>query len=155
MGVNNVIGNGLIRRSRITSNKKIQVNLLTGDFCAGYETRSYTLLPVDRWSNQYYNPVGSLTADDGPGPNHARPSSPVNPEPARLPSTTIRHGRRLHRSVCQLNTTSTVQMLDATGARFYTTDNPLSSRSAPWIGECPPAPITTVTATIGAITLVP
>ncbi len=33
MGVNNVIGNGLIAGSPITSNNKVQVTLLTGDVC--------------------------------------------------------------------------------------------------------------------------
>lgn len=61
MGVNDVIGNGLIAGSHIynSDGKKFQVSLLTGDVCAGYETRSYTLLPTDRWSNQYYAPVSS------------------------------------------------------------------------------------------------
>ena len=43
----------LIGDSRITngnSGNPIQVSLLTGDVCAGYETRSYTLLPDHPWS---------------------------------------------------------------------------------------------------------
>src|SRR5690606_14633572 len=61
MGVDNVIGNGLIAGSHIynSDSKNFQVSLLTVDVCAGHETRSYTLLPTDRWSNQYYAPVSS------------------------------------------------------------------------------------------------
>ena len=59
--VNNVIGNGLNRGTRVYSDsgKVIQVSLLTGDVCAGYETRSFTLLPTTAWSNQYYAPVST------------------------------------------------------------------------------------------------
>jgi len=61
MGVNNVIGNGLIAGSRIytADGKLIQVSLLTADVCAGFEARSYSLLPYEKWSHSYYNPVST------------------------------------------------------------------------------------------------
>ena len=47
----------------VTANQRIQVTLLTGDVCATYESRFYTLRPEEQWSNNYYNPVATHNGD--------------------------------------------------------------------------------------------
>ncbi len=60
---------GMDRNGGIRSNAghPIQVNLMTADNCAGYESRTYPLLPYDQWSNSYFLPVSTITTATGPG----------------------------------------------------------------------------------------
>lgn len=44
---------------KITSDKPVQVDLVTGDVNANYEQRWYSLRPFADWSNDYYSPVGT------------------------------------------------------------------------------------------------
>lgn len=69
----NTYGTGLTAGSTIVSNSghPIQVSLLTGDYCANFETRSFPLLPTNLWASSYYNPVGTLTSSGGPGSDDA------------------------------------------------------------------------------------
>lgn len=64
---------GMARGGRIRSNSghPIQVNLMTADNCAGYESRSYPLLPYDQWDYSYYTPVSTITTATGPGNDDA------------------------------------------------------------------------------------
>lgn len=81
MGAYNVIGNGLIPGSTIWSNKPIQVHLLTGDVCAYYESRSYTLSPTTQWSDRYGSPVSTGNGSDGylaPTTVHLFNPDPIN-----------------------------------------------------------------------------
>ena len=51
--------NGVNQGDTISSTKDIQVHILTGENGAPwYELRWYSLLDVDKWSNDYYSPVG-------------------------------------------------------------------------------------------------
>ena len=115
MGVDNVIGNGLIAGSRIYSDdgKLIQVSLLTGDICAGFEARSYNLLPYEKWSNIYYNPVSSPT-DTAPSIIHL-----YNPGTSAI---TVAYdystGYQGFVSV-PAGGTNSVTMTNGEGARFY------------------------------------
>lgn len=43
---------------KITTNKPVQVTLITGDPGSTYELRWYALLPTKDWSNSYVSPVG-------------------------------------------------------------------------------------------------
>jgi uncharacterized repeat protein (TIGR01451 family) len=126
MGVNNVIGNGLIVGSHIYSNKKIQVGLLTGDVCAGYETRSYTMLPTDRWSNQYYAPVSSSTSSRTIGSTSNTMPTVVtlyNPGTSALTvNWTFGTGATGSQSIAA-NSTYDVTIPNGTAARFYATGN--------------------------------
>jgi len=45
----------------ITADQLIQVHLLTGDICAHFESRFFTLKPTEQWSNSYYSPVSTVT----------------------------------------------------------------------------------------------
>jgi uncharacterized repeat protein (TIGR01451 family) len=47
----------------ITSDKKVQVDLLTGDIGSNYELRWYSLLPVDDWSDEYISPMGDTIGE--------------------------------------------------------------------------------------------
>jgi hypothetical protein len=47
----------------ITSDKKVQVDLLTGDIGSIYELRWYSLLPVDAWSDEYISPMGDTIGE--------------------------------------------------------------------------------------------
>jgi len=111
--INNVIGNGLNVGSRIHTDdgKPIQVNLLTGDVCANFETRSFPLLPVELWSDQYYAPVSSSTV----------PSIVTLYNPGDSPITvywTFGTGATGSQTV-GANQTYDVSMPNGTGARFY------------------------------------
>lgn len=47
----------------VTSDKKVQVDLLTGDIGSQYELRWYSLLPVDDWSDEYISPMGDTIGE--------------------------------------------------------------------------------------------
>jgi hypothetical protein len=44
--------------NRIVSDKPVQVHLFTGDVNSAYETRWYSLRPIEKYSNSYVTPVG-------------------------------------------------------------------------------------------------
>lgn len=73
----NDTGTGLSRGARITSNSghEIQVNLMTADVCAGYESRTYPLLPIEQWDSSYYSPVGTTTTNPGAPSNDDAPTT--------------------------------------------------------------------------------
>ncbi|MEM7195763.1 MAG: SdrD B-like domain-containing protein, partial [Pseudomonadota bacterium] len=48
-----------------TSDRLIQVAVLSGDNCANYESRFFTIFPTDEWSNAYYNPVATTATGGG------------------------------------------------------------------------------------------
>lgn len=50
------------RGARLKSDKIIQVDFITGDINSYYELRWYSLLDVNRWSNEYVSPVGDTVA---------------------------------------------------------------------------------------------
>lgn len=52
----------LTSNGHVTSNKPIQVHLLTGDIGSNYEQRWYTLLPTDPAGSSYYTPVGTVSS---------------------------------------------------------------------------------------------
>ena len=118
----NVIGAGLNRNSHIYSNSDhpIQVNLLTGDVCAFYETRAFPLLPTNLWATSYYNPVGTLTANGGPGADSAPTYVHLyNPNSSII---TMRYamGGSAYSSVTMFPHQGTyVQMTDLMGGHFY------------------------------------
>jgi len=64
-GESHLVNGGVPAGAVITASAPVQVTLITGDRCDIYESRWYTLFPRDRWSAEYYNPVGTPT--DGRG----------------------------------------------------------------------------------------
>ena len=67
---------GFDRGGRIRSNSDhpIQVNLMTADQCANFESRTYPLKPYEIWDSSYYLPVSTITTNAGPG-NDAAPTT--------------------------------------------------------------------------------
>ncbi|ELS00185.1 hypothetical protein, partial [Gloeocapsa sp. PCC 73106] len=90
------------RGAVLTASDPVQVHLLTGDIDSQWESRWYSLLATDEWSNDYYTPVGTGT----PGtPNPVPPGNPnggltgvwlYNPNPA---SITVTYQRRVGVSI--------------------------------------------------------
>jgi subtilisin-like proprotein convertase family protein len=122
--VGGAIGSGLNRNSRITSNSghPIQVSLLTADYCAGFETRSFPLLPVDKWSNSYYNPVGTLTANGGPGADEAPTYVHLyNPNASTLTVSYAFSTGAVNTVSVPANSGANVTMTNLEGDHFYTT----------------------------------
>lgn len=45
--------------AKVTSDKPVQVDLLTGDIASNYESRDSALLPTNLWTGSYYTPVST------------------------------------------------------------------------------------------------
>jgi len=58
-GESYLVDGGLLVGSRIIASDRVQVDLITGKPCATFESRWFTLKPIDQWSNEYYNPVST------------------------------------------------------------------------------------------------
>ncbi|HBE54365.1 MAG TPA: hypothetical protein DDW76_37865, partial [Cyanobacteria bacterium UBA11369] len=50
-------GPGINANSRVLASKPVQVDLVTGDINANFESDSFTLTPLNRLGNSYYSPV--------------------------------------------------------------------------------------------------
>ncbi len=57
------VDGGIDTGASVTASKPVQAHIFTGDIGARFESRFYTLYPVENWSDSYYSPVG--TAADG------------------------------------------------------------------------------------------
>lgn len=62
-GESHLVSSGVLKGATVNSTKPVQVQLITGDIGARFETDWFTLYPVDQWTGTYYSPVG--TASDG------------------------------------------------------------------------------------------
>lgn len=59
-----LIPNGEVNAgTKVRATAPIQVSLITGDVCDTYESRWFALFPNERWSDSYYNPVGTPAGD--------------------------------------------------------------------------------------------
>lgn len=63
-GESHSVQGGVNAGATVSASAPVQVNLLTGDIGAGYETRWFSLLPADQLSNSFYTPVGTDTRLD-------------------------------------------------------------------------------------------
>ncbi|MDJ0647278.1 MAG: SdrD B-like domain-containing protein [Xenococcaceae cyanobacterium MO_188.B19] len=54
------VDGGILAGTTVTASKPLQAQLLTGDVESRFASRSYTLLPVSEWDNNYYTPVGTI-----------------------------------------------------------------------------------------------
>jgi subtilisin-like proprotein convertase family protein len=114
---------GLYRGGGIRSNSghPIQVNLMTGNVCAGFESRTYPLMPFDQWSNSYYSPVGTITTNPGAPPNDDAPTtiSLYNPNAsAIIVAYDFATGSTASVNIAA-KSGANVTMNDLTGAHFY------------------------------------
>jgi uncharacterized repeat protein (TIGR01451 family) len=62
-GESHLVNSGIKTQASITSTKPIQVIEFFGDIGANYESRGANIPPINKWSDDYYAPVG--TASDG------------------------------------------------------------------------------------------
>lgn len=62
-GQAHLVNGGLLEGGRITSSEPVQVDLITGDIAANYESRSFFLFPTELLTNDYVSPVGTTTAN--------------------------------------------------------------------------------------------
>lgn len=62
-GEAHLFNGGLLEGARITSSLPIQVDIITGDVNAVYESRSFFLFPTELLTNDYVSPVGTSTAN--------------------------------------------------------------------------------------------
>ncbi|MBL9113959.1 MAG: DNRLRE domain-containing protein [Verrucomicrobiaceae bacterium] len=62
-GESYLVNGGVLKGAKVTANKPVQAQLITGDIGARFETDWFTLYPQDQWSSRYFSPVG--TASDG------------------------------------------------------------------------------------------
>jgi hypothetical protein len=101
----------VLKGDAITSNKPIQVFLITGDLNSNYEMRWYALLPFDQWSREYIAPVGSYRVGIllyNPGESNITVSSSLSDGSAT--------------TVVGSKDSTVVQMEDDVGARFWSSD---------------------------------
>jgi uncharacterized repeat protein (TIGR01451 family) len=61
-GESYLVDGGLLVGATISASDSVQVDIITGDVCATYEARFFTLFPTQLWSNSYFNPVGTTDA---------------------------------------------------------------------------------------------
>ncbi len=79
-GESHFVSGGVLKGAEVTATKPVQVHLLTGDTGATYETRWYTLFPVEDWFSRYVTPIGSSANGQAcyvflynPGPSPSTP----------------------------------------------------------------------------------
>ncbi len=55
------LARGVRKGTTVVATKPVEVQLLTGDIGANYESRWFTIAPLDQWGTSYYSPVGTAT----------------------------------------------------------------------------------------------
>ncbi len=58
-GESRFINGGVNVGAKVSSDKPVQVDILTGDIGSSYESRDSALLPTNLWSSSYYTPVST------------------------------------------------------------------------------------------------
>ena len=57
------LAEGTLQGAAVSSDKPVQVLLVTGDIGSSYGSRDMNLLPVDKWGYSYWSPVGTQDSD--------------------------------------------------------------------------------------------
>ena len=109
-----------------SSGKGVQVTLVTGDEGSRYETRSYSLLARDDWSNDYYTPV--FTGENGAPIDQSSDFGPTriwlfNPDDSAL-DVTVEFAGGATSTVAVPAGGSAISPIvpNGSGARFYSED---------------------------------
>ncbi len=63
-GESYLFNGGIKKGATVVASKPVQVDLITGDIGARYESRRFTLYARDQWSNTTYSPVGTAANSD-------------------------------------------------------------------------------------------
>jgi len=115
-GESHHVDGGVHVGATVVASKPVQVDMLTGDICATFESRWFTLFPVDQWSGSYYNPVGTPS-------DNATTVFLYNPGPNSITIEQETVGG-LQAPISLLSgATSSVIMPDNSGAHFFTNDD--------------------------------
>ncbi len=109
------VDGGVQAGATVTANKPVQAHILTGDIGSRYESRWFTLFPVNEWSQDYYTPVGSANASDATHIFLYNPNGGAITVDYETQSTT---GAIL----VPAGGTTQFQMPQDSGAHFYTTN---------------------------------
>jgi uncharacterized repeat protein (TIGR01451 family) len=79
-GSANQVGIAIRSGAEVKSTLPVQVQVRAGNCRAAYSGRSYTLVPVERWSNDYWSPVpGFLNGQNNCTVRYQPPPQPVQP----------------------------------------------------------------------------
>ena len=112
----------LTSNAHVTSNKPIQVHLITGDIGSTYESRWYTLLPTaDEATSSYYTPVGTVTA--------SYPAAVFVYNPSQTTGITVNYQTQASSGSFAVAAKGVYRfaMPTLSGAHFWTTGNPAPS----------------------------
>jgi hypothetical protein len=64
-GQNHFVNGGVSAGAHVTSDRPVQVHMLTGDVASNYESRDSQLLPTTGWATSYYTPVSTAATAQG------------------------------------------------------------------------------------------
>ncbi len=111
----------------VNSSKPVQVHLLTGDRCATYESRFFTLKPTGQWSDSYFCPVSTLgdgTASTS-STNHPTYVHFYNPNSSNITiNWETNSGAQTAITVSTgVNATAIIEIPNGSGAHFYSSGN--------------------------------
>lgn len=56
------LNGGINSNATINASKAVQVNLITGDLGSNYESRWFTIPPLEQWGDSYYTPIGTTNS---------------------------------------------------------------------------------------------
>ena len=124
-GESHQVNGGVEVGARVTSDKPVQVDLLTGDIASNYESRDSALLPTDLWTGSYYTPVST-----NPSSSTGTPSTAVWLYNPGASSVTVTYQYRSSGNVqtATINVPggtvggyAKVTLINGTGYHFYTT----------------------------------
>ena len=112
------VNGGVNAGATVNASAPVQADLITGNYCASYESRWFTLFPTEQWSDSYYSPVGTPSFAPtavflyNPGPN----SITIEWETVTGPQSSI---------TLLAGATDRRDVPDNSGAHFYTIDGTL------------------------------
>lgn len=56
------LNGGINSNATINASRAVQVNLITGDLGSSYESRWFTIPPLEQWGDSYYTPIGTTNS---------------------------------------------------------------------------------------------
>jgi len=109
------VDDNVYRNARVVADKPVMVNVLTGDVGASYETRWFTIYPLEQWSASMYSPFWTTSASS---PAHV---FLYNPNAGQI---TINYETQGGTGSFAVNAGETYRyaMPQNTGAHFYSAD---------------------------------
>jgi uncharacterized repeat protein (TIGR01451 family) len=112
------VNGGVNAGGKVNASTPVQVDLITGNYCASYESRWFTLFPTEQWSDSYYSPVGTPSDDSTSVFLHNPGSDPITIEWETVtgPQSSIN---------LLAGATDRRDVPDNSGAHFYTIDGTL------------------------------